>query len=157
MPYGARQSEAVMVLCKETRDNTIMHSSPVWEQLARRWTYLLIPSGSLARVSLGQKWSEIGLFSIGGGGGGETGAHLLTATQESGWARHRSKYNFKIMLKFSPSEPELSFHAPHFVPTVPSVTSRRKPIDEHYSENSIGGSKNVTAADQVVTLSLIEP
>ena len=59
------------------------------------------------------------------------------------------------MLKFFPSGPELSFPAPHFVPTAPSVVSRREPI-EHYSENSIGPNKNVTAADQVVTLSLIE-
>ena len=138
-------------------DNAIT-GGPVLEQLAHRWTYLLIPSGNLVRVSLGQEWSEIGLFSSGGGGGGgETGAHLLTTTQEPGWTRYRSTYNFKIMLKFFPSEPELSFHAPHFVPTAPSVTSRREPI-EHHSENSIGPSKNVTAADQVaVTLSLIEP
>ena len=135
-------------------DNTI--TGPVLEQLAHRWTYLLIPSGSLARVSLSQEWSEIGLFSFwGGGGGGETGAHLLTATQEPGCTSFRSKYYFQIMLKFFPSEPELSFPAPHFVPTAPSVVSRREPI-EHYSENSIGPNKNVTAADQVVTLSLIE-
>ena len=63
----------------------------------------------------------------------------------------------KSYKSFSPSEPELSFHAPHFVPTAPSVTSRREPI-EHFSENSIGPNKNVTAADQVATtLSLIEP
>ena len=136
-------------------DNTI--TGPVLDQLVRRWTYLLIPSGSLARVSLSQEWSEIGLFSFwGGGGGGETGAHLLTATQKSGCTSYRSKYNFKIMLNFFPSEPELSFPAPHFVPTAPSVASRREPI-EHYSENSIGPNKNVTAADQVATLSLIEP
>ena len=54
-----------MVLCKETFTNAGISGSytNLLEYLALRQTYFLLPSGNLARVDLGEEWSEIGLVS----------------------------------------------------------------------------------------------
>ena len=66
-------------------------------------------------------------------------------------AQEPGQTNSKTMLKNLPSESESSFH---FVPTAPSVTSRREP--NQHPEDPERPNKNVTASDQVVDLSLIE-
>ena len=68
-------------------------------------------------------------------------------------AQEPGQTNLKTVLKTFPSEPESSSH---FVPTAPSVTSRREPNQHKHPEDLERPNKNVTAADQVVDLSLIE-